>query len=100
MKKHTVKYALVTLFALAVLTATTIFLPRPVHGQAGVGPQGKNYQDFRQSYVDFGNGLVINNGVVLGGNVIGQLHTTVSLTAAQIIGMSAAPVQLIAAPGT
>jgi hypothetical protein len=82
------------LFKLLILN---LFLTSLVLGQGGSGPNGERYYDFRTSYVDFGT-FAIDSGAATGQAGTLLSHVTIPLTAAQINGMYAAPVLLIAAP--
>lgn len=96
--KQTIKSLLATLIALTAIASLTFLIPVPLHGQAGVGAQGQRYVDYKNSTVDFGS-FKVASGVVSGtGSLTG--HVQITLAAADINGMYAAPVLLVSAPGT
>ncbi len=66
-------------------------------GQAGVGPQGQKYYDYKSAIVDFG-AFKVSSGAVTGtGSLTG--HVSIPISSADILALYSAPKLLITAPG-
>src|SRR5438876_11974926 len=82
----------------ALILTTLLVVADFAFGQAGVGPKGGKYVDYKNTYVDFGS-FAISNGAIVGATSFIEIqHTTTKLTKGDILGMYAAPIQLVATP--